>query len=181
LSLNSPPINPPTYFIRDLFMIFILLEIVINKNFKLLPIVVVYAIFGKVLLRYDILMLFSLGYLYAKYSSKINLKVLIFILSILIILSFKTFEHPYQKHIVATLLFVIIINIKMKFINTGGYTYLLHLYHSPIIIIAFIGLSKFISDDIELVIAQFVCVIVFITLFHLIKNKLNLKFITGGR
>src|SRR5690606_30626447 len=84
LALNSPPINPPTYFIRDIFVIFVLIELIKNKNFYMLLIIIPLLILGKLLLRYDILVIFLIGTIIARYETQLIFpKVKITMLSIL--------------------------------------------------------------------------------------------------
>src|SRR5690606_15059626 len=138
LALNSPPINPPTYFIRDIFIIFVLIEFVRNRNLYMLLIIIPLLIFGKLLLRYDILLLFLLGMTIAKYEAfltPLKTKRIICIVLVLlsVILVFQT-DVTIYKYPIALLVFLLVINWKIKFYNVGSYSYLLHLYHSPIIV-----------------------------------------------
>lgn len=181
-SLNSPPINPPTYFIRDLFMIFLFIDLLMNRNYKLLLIIIPYAIFGQIMLRYDILALFTIGALYARYKEYFLKKMLVPIaLTGLSVLSFFYFP-DYQRYVITTLLFIFLIDIEMMFINVGGFTYLLHLYHSPIIVITFPLLNKFIENEIWSVICQIsLAVLGAFILFRFTRQFKQLKIASGGR
>ena len=44
IALNSPPINPPTFFIRDIFIIFVLIERFRNKKYFLLLLIIPLAV-----------------------------------------------------------------------------------------------------------------------------------------
>ncbi len=181
-SLNSPPINPPTYFIRDLFMIFLFIDLLMNRNYKLLLIIIPYATFGQIMLRYDILALFTIGALYARYKEYFLKKMLVPIaLTGLSVLSFFYFP-DYQRYVITTLLFIFLIDIEMMFINVGGFTYLLHLYHSPIIVITFPLLNKFIENEIWSVICQIsLAVLGAFILFRFTRQFKQLKIASGGR
>src|SRR5690606_22068984 len=125
-------------FIRDIFVIFVLIELIKNKNIYMLLIIIPLFIFGNLLLRYDILILFLAGMVIAKYETQLILpKIRIILLSILTLLCFililKT-DITIYKYPTALLIFLIVINRDIKFYNTGSYSYLLHLYHSPIIV-----------------------------------------------
>ncbi|MEA4985163.1 hypothetical protein SDC9_30177 [bioreactor metagenome] len=184
LSLNSPPINPPTYFVRDIFIIFCLIELIRNKNLKMLLILVPYVVFGKLLIRYDILLLFAFGVLFAQFESvakKYNL-YLIGLLLILGVISIIFSEIHTYKYPLAFLVFMIFLNIKISFVNVGGFAYLLHLYHSPIIVVIFPLLATVISNSYLSVVLQIMSAIIFCAVLFLLTNKLKfLKILSGGR
>ena len=181
LSLNNPPINPPTYFIRDIFIIFTIVEILINKKFKLIFLLLPFALFGELILRYEILVLFIVGIMISKYLNNKNQKYFQLVLLILLPLSYYFYE-PIMKHLISIFIFVSIININVKFFNVGGYTYLLHLYHSPVIVFIYPLLSNYISDIYMLVILQIILSISTVYLLFLITRKFTvLKILSGQR
>lgn len=181
LSLNSPPINPPTYFIRDIFIIFVLVEILINKKFKLIFLLLPFALFGELILRYEILVLFVVGIVVSKYLNNKNQKYIQLTLLILVFLAYLFYE-PIMKHLISIFIFVSIINMNVKFFNVGGYTYLLHLYHSPVIVFIYPLLSNYISNIYLLVLLQIILSIITVYLLFLITRRFTvLKILSGQR
>ena len=181
LSLNSPPINPPTYFIRDIFIIFTLVEILINKKFKLIFLLLPFALFGELILRYEILVLFVVGIVVSKYLNNKNQKYTQLALLILVFLSYSFYE-PIMKHLISIFIFVSIINMNVKFFNVGGYTYLLHLYHSPVIVFIYPVLSNYISNIYLLVLLQIILSVIMVYLLFLITRRFTvLKILSGQR
>ena len=181
LSLNSPPINPPTYFIRDIFIIFVLVEILINKKFKLIFLLLPFALFGELILRYEILVLFVVGIVVSKYLNNKNQKYTQLMLLILVFLAYLFYE-PIMKHLISIFIFVSIINMNVKFFNVGGYTYLLHLYHSPVIVFIYPVLSNYISNIYLLVLLQIILSIIMVYLLFLITRRFTvLKILSGQR
>lgn len=177
LALNSPPINPPTYFIRDIFVIFVLIELIKNKNFYMLLIIIPLLIFGKLLLRYDILVLFLAGMAVARYETQLVLpKVKIVLLSVLALLSviliLKT-DITLYKYPVALFLFLSVIHLNIKFYNVGSYSYLLHLYHSPIIVATFPIVQKITQNDVYSIVIQIVIAFLLVYVLHLITRKIT--------
>lgn len=86
------------------------------------------------------------------------------------------------KYPLAVLIFIFCASIKISFINVGAYTYLLHLYHSPIMVVSYPILAKYIANPTLNVIAQITVSIVSAWILHLaIKRYKKLKFICGGR
>ena len=180
-SLNSPPINPPTYFIRDIFIIFVLVEILINKKFKLIFLLLPFALFGELILRYEILVLFVVGIVVSKYLNNKNQKYIQLTLLILVFLAYLFYE-PIMKHLISIFIFVSIINMNVKFFNVGGYTYLLHLYHSPVIVFIYPLLSNYISNIYLLVLLQIILSIITVYLLFLITRRFTvLKILSGQR
>ena len=181
LSLNSPPINPPTYFIRDIFIIFTLVEILINKKFKLIFLLLPFALFGELILRYEILVLFVVGIVVSKYLNNKNQKYTQLALLILVFLSYSFYE-PIMKHLISIFIFFSIINMNVKFFNVGGYTYLLHLYHSPVIVFIYPVLSNYISNIYLLVLLQIILSVIMVYLLFLITRRFTvLKILSGQR
>jgi hypothetical protein len=181
LSLNSPPISPPTYFIRDLFIVFVIIELITRKNLYMLLILIPVAYFGELMLRYDILIMFILGSVFAALSDKINKKYLLISLFISCIAAYF-FIFDYLKFFVSFFLFVSLIDVPVKFINTGGYTYLLHLYHSPVMVTAYPIIALFIENPYLQFFMQILVVLISIYILYLLTKKFTyLKILSGGR
>jgi hypothetical protein len=180
-SFNSPPINPPTYFIRDIFLIFCFIALVSQKEWRALLLIVPYIIFGSVLLRYDILIMFILGGIYARYQKEIKTNYLM-IISIFCVLLFYVFWVEFLKYPLACLIFIAMIDLKFKFYKTGRFSYLLHLYHSPIIVVTFPLLQNYVTNPILSILSQLLIAIVCCYLLFLLTKKLAfLKILSGGR
>lgn len=186
LALNAPPINPPTYFIRDIFIVFVWIDLLKNRNLYTLIILIPLLIWGKLFLNSSIPIMFSVGVILAIYYKNIlkyKGKILILIsLSILFCYFFYSKEIMILKYPVAILVFLLSLSIKIPFINVGAYTYLLHLYHSPIMVITYPILAKYIANPTLNVLAQITISILSIWILHLfIRRHKNLKFLCGGR
>lgn len=181
LSMNSPPINPPTYFVRDIFIVFVLIELFFGKNLKMLLIIIPLLIFGKLMLRYDILILFISGIFIAEFKTKINKYIYLIISFFLSIISFLYFRQ-FSKYFVSIFLFVLLIDAKIIFFKTGAYSYLLHLYHSPIIVLSYPAISFFVGNPYLKIVLQILFAIIFSLLLFLITRKFKpLKILSGGR
>ena len=181
ISLNSPPINPPTFFIRDIFIIFVLIEIFRNKKYFLLALILPLAIYGELILRYEILYLFLIGLLTAKYSEKLD-KSFIILTTVIFWIPFFYFNIAEFKHLISILFFIGILNVNLNFKNVGGFTYLLHLYHSPIIVFVYPIISYYFSNQLVLVIYQIILSIIFIYILYFFTRKITfLKLISGQR
>jgi hypothetical protein len=184
LALNSPPINPPTYFIRDIFVIFVLIEFIRNRNLYMLLIIIPLLVFGKLLLRYDILLLFLLGMTIANYDAFLTplktkriICVVLFLVSLVMI--FQT-DVTWYKYPVALLIFVLVINWKVKFYNVGSYSYLLHLYHSPIIVATYPVIEKLNGNDFIRVLIQVMVSFMAVYVLYLITRKItSLRILCG--
>lgn len=180
-SLNSPPINPPTYFIRDIFIIFSIIALITQKEFKTLIILIPFILFGTLILRFDVAALFIIGLIYGHFQNffkKFYFIFFSFILSIVFAIWFPDF----LKLPVSFLIFVIAIDINFKFCNTGRYSYLLHLYHTPIIIISYPIYSMFINNALLLVFAQIIIALIVVFIIFLLTKKYEiLKILSGGR
>lgn len=181
-ALNSPPINPPTYFIRDLFMIFCLIAL-LRKNYWSLVFIIPLLVFGNLLLRWDIAVLFISGFIIRKYQIETQNKLIVNAIGLTVLAGYFYFfdEYIYHKHIIAILLFINVANLKFKFISTGGYTYLLHLYHSPIMVFIFPILFAIYPQPYFLAIAQILLSAILCYIAYLIISKFNLRFIVGNR
>ncbi len=181
LSLNSPPINSPTFFVRDIFIIFVLIEVVINRKFNFLLLLIPLMIYGKLILRYEILFLFIIGVLIAKYLNNKN-KISIIFSGLIIFLVLFYFEIIALKYLISILIFIAIVDFDLKFINVGGYTYLLHLYHSPIIVFIYPIINNYVANPIILVILQIILSIIIVYLFYLLTRRFSfLRILSGQR
>ena len=58
LGFNEPPINPPTYFIKDIFVLFCFITLIKNGEKKTLFFLIPLAVFGHLFNRIDIILLF---------------------------------------------------------------------------------------------------------------------------
>jgi len=180
-SLNSAPINPPTYFIRDIFVIFSIIALVTQKEFKTLFVILPFLLLGTLILRLDVAFLFLIGVLYSKYHNKIDKKTLI-ITSVILSIILGFFYIDFLKFPIAFLIFILLIDIQIKFYNTGRFSYLLHLYHSPIIVISYPILTTFIEDPILKIVAQIAMALLLVYVFFLVTKKYDfLKILSGGR
>lgn len=181
LAFNIAPINPPTYFIRDLFVVFTLLALFLRSNIKALWFIIPLIIWGKLFIRTDIVYLFIVGCLYGYSEKMISKRVglgLIILTSIISWFYLKSF-FPY---LVSVFVFYLVIDIRIKFLKVGSFTYLLHLYHSPIMIATFPVINHFITNNYINVILQIVISIVIVLgLTQIIKKNPKLSFISGGR
>ena len=179
LSINSPPINPPTYFVRDIFIVFVLIELIFGKNLKMLLIIIPLLVFGKLMLRYDILILFITGIFIAEF--KINKYIYLIVSFFISIISFLYFNQ-FSKYFVSIFIFVLLIDTKIIFFKTGAYSYLLHLYHAPIIVLFYPIISFFVKNAYLNIILQILLAIIFTSLLFLLTRKFNiLKILSGGR
>lgn len=180
-SLNSPPINPPTYFIRDIFVIFSIIALITQKQLKTLFVIMPLLLFGTLILRLDVAFLFLIGVLYSKYQNnfdKKNLIIIIIITSVII----GIFSIDFLKFPISFLVFLTLIDIQINFYNTGKFSYLLHLYHSPIIVVSYPILTLFIENPVLKIIAQIITALLSVYVLFLITKKYNcLKILTGGR
>lgn len=186
LALNSPPINPPTYFIRDIFVIFVLIELIKNKNFYMLLIIIPLLILGKLLLRYDILVLFLIGTIIARYETQLIFpKVKITMLSILALLSCLLIvkaDISIYKYPLALFVFLFVINRDINFYNTGAYSYLLHLYHSPIIVATYPIIQKITKNNFYGIFIQItLSFIIVYTLFLATRKIPRLRILCGNK
>lgn len=181
-ALRDVPVNPPTYFIRDLFVIFCFLSL-LRKDYRALIFLLPLALFGKILLRWDIAALFLIGFMINKYRFDNASYVMKNSIGIpLVILSFLFFqEYQLYKYAIAILFFLNIINIKFRFKRTGPYTYLLHLYHSPVIVFTFPLLSMLYLHPYLLAAAQILFAVATCYIMYLILKRLNLTIIYGNR
>ena len=180
-SLNSPPINPPTYFIRDIFIIFSIISLISHKEYKSLIILVPVILFGTLLLRLDVAALFIIGLLFGHFKTSINKNLVITITSAVLIL-ISIFSPGYLKFPISFLIFILVIDFEFNFYNTGRFSYLLHLYHSPIMVVSYPILNLLIDNMLLKVFLQIVIAIFFVYLLFIatIKYK-RLRILSGGR
>lgn len=181
LSLHSPPVNPPTYFIRDLFIIFCLISLT-RKHWMALLFIIPLLAFGQLLLRWDIAGLFFAGFLIRKYNIEYQNKIIINaigICSLAVCVFF--FTEAVFKYIIALLFFLNFVTLKFTFVKTGGYTYLLHLYHSPMFVFLFPILHKIHPEPYFETVAQISLAVALSFLAWIIIKKLKLGFIVGNR
>lgn len=180
-SLHSPPVNPPTYFIRDLFIIFCLISIT-RKNFLALLFIVPLLAFGMLLLRWDIAFLFLAGFLIRKFNIENQNKLIInSIGAIALAIGIFFLKENSFRYIIAVLFFLNFITLKFTFVKTGGYTYLLHLYHSPIIVFLFPILHRIYPEPYFEIVAQITLAVVVSYIAWIIIKKLNWGFMVGNR
>lgn len=180
-SFNSPPINPPTYFIRDIFIIFCIITLVTHKEIKALFIIVPYLLFGTLILRADVAFLFIVGILYSRFHLNFN-KTTLILASIILTIFIGVCFNSYLKFPLSFLFFILLLNIRFPLINTGRFSYLLHLYHSPIIVITYPVISLYIEKPILKISTQIILALFFTYLLFLITKKYSvLKVLSGGR
>lgn len=180
-SLHSPPINPPTYFIRDLFMIFCLISLY-KRNYYSLIFLIPMLIFGKLFLRWDIACLFVVGFIVKTYSLEVKYKSLLNFLTIAGLATCFLFKlHDYYGYFIGFLFFLNVINLKFKFIKTGAYTYLLHLYHSPIIVFLFPFIHAIYPNPYFETFAQIILYLLITLGAFLLIKKYHIQFIIGNR
>lgn len=181
LALNEPPINPPTYFIRDLFMIFALIALIFHRKYAVLLAVIPIIIWGKLFIRLDIVYLFALGFFYGYFENIISKKIGLVVVLIMTIGSYFLLKSMFS-YSVAFAIFCIMIDWNLKFFKVGSFTYLLHLYHSPIMVASFPIIQLYVDNLYLKVILQIVLSIGLIFGFSkIIKKYPKLNILSGGR
>ena len=182
LSLNSEPINPPTYFIRDIFLLFCILAF-FKKNYYSLIFILPYLLFGTLFLRMDVILLFVCGWIISTLKIYIyeKQKILINILFLVCFFLIFTKELYILKFFSAILIFILLFNVKIKFYNVGGFSYLLHLYHVPIIVLIHPILLKYFSNDVIIVLLQFFITVFTLYVTHRLLKYYRIGIITGHR
>lgn len=181
-ALHSPPVNPPTYFVRDLFALFCCIAL-FKRNWYALLVIVPLLVFGNLLLRYDIAVMFALGFALRKLSATGNQKWIITAVVLLTGICFylsPEWNHC-TRHCIAFLIFLWIVDLKIEFPNTGGYTYCLHLYHTPVMIFLFPILHALWPNPYFEAASQIVLAALFSMLILLAIRKLGLNWIVGNR
>jgi len=181
-SLSSEPVNPPTYFIRDIFLLFCVISL-FRKNFYALIFILPYLCFGELFLRKDVILLFIIGWnisIYRKYLCT-NRLILLTTVILMAIVSYYSQINIALKVFISIFIFILFFDKKINFFKVGGYSYLLHLYHAPIIVIIYPILSIYLSHQLSLVLLQFLITIIIIFIFYVFLKKSNIKVFTGGR
>lgn len=180
-ALNHPPINPPTYFIRDIFVIFSVIALFTQREYKALWVIVPFLLLGTLVLRLDVAFLFIIGSLYGRFEKYLQTRW-VPIVSFIACLAIGIWAIEYLKFVIALCVFTIALDWQFKFYNTGRYSYLLHLYHSPIIVITYPILETFITHPILIIFVQIATALMSIYLFFLITKRIpGLKVLSGGR
>lgn len=180
-SLNSPPINPPTYFVRDIFVLFSIIALFFQRDFRALIVLIPILLFGNLILRTDIAALFIIGIIFAHLKARLNQKWLIFF-TIITIPIFWIWFFDYLKFPISFLIFIVSVDMDFKFINSGRYSYLLHLYHAPIMVVTYPILDAFLDNSIIKILAQIIIAIAFVYFLFLITKRFEfLKVLSGGR
>lgn len=183
-ALNSAPINPPTYFIRDIFMIFVVIELVQHKNLYMLLIILPVLYFGRLFLRYDIVLLFSAGLLISMFIDfflRNKNQILLFMLVVSLVLIWFTTLDTY-RYAVALFVFLLVFRQNIRFYNVGAFSYLLHLYHAPIIILVVSVISKFVQNMVLSVLLQVLLSVFVAYILYLLTRKLpKLRIICGEK
>lgn len=181
-AFSTAPVNPPTYFIRDLFVIFLIVEVLRRKNLYLFAGLILLTLFGELLLRFDILALFVCGALLSRFKTLYTHLLWPSVITCLLLsLLLSAFEMPYDKHLISILFFLLVINWKISFKDVGGYSYTLHLYHSPVIVVVFPILGAYISNPYLQVAGQLILVFSLTYIIYLLIRKLKLNMMIGGR
>ncbi|MFU8813236.1 MAG: hypothetical protein ACNA78_09720 [Balneolaceae bacterium] len=181
LALSVAPINPPTFFIRDIFVVFVLIEFAFRKNLYMLLIILPLLFFGELMIRYDILVMFICGAAFAamditKYRTPL-------IAGALVLTALSAYFAPdYTKFFASLLLFLLIIDIQIKFYDVGAYSYLLHLYHSPMIVVTYPILSRFVTHELVSIIFQVAISLAGSYLLYRITRRVRvLRILSGNR
>lgn len=180
-SLNSPPINPPTYFIRDIFIIFAIISLVLQRELKSIFFLLPFVLFGSLILRYDVVALFLAGGIFAKYKTKIKqyIWIGIFLFASIVVLICC---NNYLKFPLSLLILVSVVDLKFKFPDVGRYSYLLHLYHSPVIVITYPIINTFVETELLKLILQIIVSLIFVYILFLFTRSFKfLKILSGGR
>ncbi|MCO6148044.1 hypothetical protein [Flavobacterium sp. NRK1] len=180
-SLHKPPINPPTYFIRDLFIVFCFLSLT-RKHYWALAFIIPLLIFGNVLLRYDIPLLFLTGFIIKKYNIDNCKKLIINAVGLpMLIAAVYFYTEDTYKYIIAILFFINFVSLNFTFVKTGGYTYLLHLYHSPMMVFLYPILHKISPEPYFEAIAQIGLAVILCYIIFLILERFKFGFVVGNR
>lgn len=180
-ALNAEPINPPTYFVRDIFLMFSFIALITQKEWRALLVLIPFIYFGKFILRYDVAILFLLGILYARFHMRVSKNSLLVLLGVVSVLV-GIWAVEYLKYPVAFFFFILFLDIPFRLYKTGRFSYLLHLYHAPLIVILYPILEKWIFNPYLLIFAQIFLSIFIVYLFYLVtKSNSKFKILSGGR
>ena len=140
-----------------------------------------YLLLGTLILRLDIAFLFLIGCLYANFKDVFEKNKMI-IITVIIIFIIGFYFSDYIKFPVSFLFFILLIDVQFNFFNTGRFSYLLHLYHSPIIVISYPIITLFIENALLKIIAQVTVAVIFVYILFLTTKKYKfLKILSGGR
>lgn len=181
-ALNSPPINPPTYFIRDIFIIFCIISLMTQREWKSLFVILPFLLFGNLILRTDVAFLFCLGILYGRFRYIFDWKCWFIIAFTMCIIFSLVLEENYLKFPVAFSIFLIFANLKFPYYKTSNYSYLLHLYHSPLMVVSYPVIGKVISNQYWSVFLQISTSMLCVYLLYLLVEKYKfLKILVGYR
>ena len=131
----------------------------------------------------DVILLFIIGSIISYYKDTIilNKKVLIFVLLCFCMLLIIMRDFYIFKFIFSILIFISLFNVSIKFINIGGMSYLLHLYHAPIIVISYPILSLYFFNNVILVLLQFFISLIILHIIYKILKYYNFNIILGNR
>lgn len=180
-ALQIPPINPPTYFIRDIFVLFLIIDAFKNKRYYNLLFLLPLIFFGLLFIRNDIPVLFAVGFLIARLKDRKKLMLAAKILSVPVAVIFflKTGVETY-RYPIAISFFLLTVGLNIKFWNVGAYTYLLHLYHSPLLVVlnSFIVLQSPVSS---LLLQMLACYCIIYLLYLLTRYVKPLRILCGGK
>src|SRR5690606_33030837 len=105
------------------------------------------------------------------FKSQIKQIIVILLAIVSLLLIFKTGVSVY-KYPIALLVFIWAISTKIKFYNVGAYSYLLHLYHSPIIVCLYPLIKRISSNEFLLVLLQVVVSFVCGYLLYIVTRKI---------
>ncbi|WP_146090746.1 acyltransferase family protein [Aureitalea marina] len=181
LALNMEPVNPPTYFIRDIFLVFAVIALLTQKEWRALPVILVFLVFGSLFLRLDVVGLFIIGTLYGMVRDRLNRGWFV-ALSALAVAVVAMWFPQYLKWPIAVFLFILVIDLEFKFYNTGRYAYLLHLYHSPIIVITYPFIGAHISNPFLSIGSQILTASLLVYFMLLFTRRFPvLTILSGGR
>lgn len=181
LSFYTPPINPPTYFIRDIFVLFLIIDAFKNKHYLNLLWLIPIILFGLLFIRNDIPVLFAVGFIIARLKEKKQLMSVLRMLSIPVaVLFFMKTEVETYRYPIAISFFLLTVNLHIKFLNVGAYTYLLHLYHSPILVVLN-SFALFSSPVANLMLQIVICYLIIYLLFLATRHYKPLRILCGGK
>ena len=151
-------------------------------NIWLFLAILIFAWFGELLLRYDILVLFLIGVFIARNSDWIQKnKWQIMLIILLAGAVFVKADLVYIRHALSIVLFILVIEMKVVFLNVGAYSYTLHLYHSPIVVVTYIFANQFIDNPYLLIVVQLVVAYLGCYLLLRLIQRFKLGFIIGYR
>ena len=182
LAFGSEPVNPPTYFIRDIFLIFCVIS-VLRGNYLAIIFIAPYLAFGQLFLRPDVVFLFFCGVILSRFRDSFeahaNRVVGLLLLSVATALLYDWIW--ILKFLICIMIFFLSYRIRVRFFRVGGLSYLLHLYHAPVIVVLHPLVSRFAVSELMGVAIQFTLTVSIVCVAHLLLKRLNVTFLTGGR